>query len=80
MKTLIICLMLLIAVPGFATEKLPFAPKGKYGKLRTKQAKFVGKKSNLKFGPKCKKGKLRTKKLSLVRKDEAWIQIQWGRN
>jgi hypothetical protein len=43
MKTLIFFLIILIAVPATAKPKnnLPFAPKHKYGQLRTKQNKPV---------------------------------------
>lgn len=43
MKALILFIIILIASPAFSAPKeyLPFAKKGKYGKLRTKQAKPV---------------------------------------
>jgi len=41
MKQLIILMMLLIAVPAVGKEHLPFAPKAKYGKVKTKKCKPV---------------------------------------
>jgi len=44
-KLIVLLLVLALTIPVDATPKwgkrLPFAPKGKYGKLRTKQAKPV---------------------------------------
>lgn len=51
MKTLLIILMLLIAAPAMSHQKdyLPFAKKGKYGKLPTKKARNIAFKQSWRF-------------------------------